>query len=258
MSKHLVFGQATDRGNVLGKENEDSIWSFLSSGRSIENVPDFGVFVVADGLGGQSDGQQASAFTVRTVITQIVQSVYLPLLVDHNASPPLNDALTHALEQANHFVNHETHNGGATIVTAVLVGNLAHIAHMGDSRAYLVTSTGIEKLTDDHSLVNRLYQEGSISTSELQNHPMDHVIYRAVGGSDEIEVDIIPRRLPPDSSLVLCCDGLWKEVDPEDIRLIVRGTPNPQDAANKLVQLANDNGGHDNISVIVINLPAAD
>src|SRR5690606_5445425 len=130
------------------------------------------------------------------------------------------------------------------------IGDLAYIAHVGDSRIYLYTKDGLEQLTRDHSLVQRLIELDQLTQEEAAEHPQKNVLYRALGQSENIEVDTLTRRLPPKARLLLCSDGLWNQVPERDIQEIVKQSNNPQDACNKLVALANKHGGMDNVTVI--------
>jgi protein phosphatase len=250
----LTFGQTSDVGMVRAN-NEDAGLSFFSTSHSVDDFPDFGVFIIADGMGGHNDGEKASAITVRVVADEITNSIFLPILAGNGMAdlPPISEVLAAAVQKANSEVFNSIPKGGGTTCTAVVVlGDRAYIAHVGDSRAYLITKEGIEKITRDHSMVERLIELGQLTPEEAENHPRGHELYRALGFKDMVEVDSLSRRLPPNSKLVLCSDGLWGNVKPDEIVNIVNSYPNPQEACNKLVALANTRGGPDNITVIVL------
>ena len=126
---------------------------------------------------------------------------------------------------------------------------------MGDSRAYLIQQDGIEQITRDHSVVQRLIELDQLLPEEAETHEQRNVLYRAIGQNDDIEVDILRRRLPSNSYILLCSDGLWGMVSDADIHNIVINTDDPQEACDKLIALGNTNGGTDNISVLVLKLP---
>ena len=136
------------------------------------------------------------------------------------------------------------------------IGDLAYVVHVGDSRVYLVTKDGLEQVTRDHSLVRRLIELNQLTEEEAADHPQKNVLYRAIGQSESLEVDAITRRLPPNSRLLLCSDGLWNQVDDKEIGEIVMTHDNPQEACDKLVALANTRGGTDNITTILLMIPA--
>jgi PPM family protein phosphatase len=252
---HLRFGQSTDVGMVR-TNNQDAVLSFFYTSRSAEERPDFGLFIVADGMGGHHDGEKASAMTIRTVAAQITNNIYLPLLNGGiEDRPPLSEILVEAVQKANSDVISQVPEGGTTVTAAALIGDLAYIVHVGDSRAYLITKDGLEQITRDHSLVQRLIELDQLTSEEAAGHPQTNVLYRAIGQSETLEVDAITRRLPPNSRLLLCSDGLWNQVKDKELGEIVMAHDNPQEACDKLVALANTRGGTDNITAILLQVP---
>ncbi|MEO8397294.1 MAG: SpoIIE family protein phosphatase, partial [Chloroflexota bacterium] len=138
---------------------------------------------------------------------------------------------------------------------AIIIGDLAYIAHVGDSRIYLLTKDSIEQLTRDHSLVQRLIELDQLTPEEAADHPNKNMLYRALGQNEAVEVDTLTRRLPPKARLLFCSDGLWNQVEEKDIVEVVKQTANPQEACNKLIALANKRGGADNVTVILLQMP---
>lgn len=253
--KHVSFGQITDTGSVR-TNNQDSAFSFFSTTRSVEERPDFGLFILADGMGGHLDGEKASAIAVKTVAKKILGSVYLKMVEgDTDSQPPIAEALIDSIESANDQVHAAIPDGGTTLTTVILFNNLAYVAHVGDSRLYLISKGGIEQLTRDHSLVQRLIELDQLTPEEAADHPQKHVLYRALGQNETIEVDTLTRRLPAQSRLLLCSDGLWGLVEESDLVEIVTQSAQPQDACQKLISLANKRGGIDNITAILIYMP---
>ena len=139
-------------------------------------------------------------------------------------------------------------------IAVAIVGDLAHFAHVGDSRAYLITRDGLEQITRDHSLVQRLIELGQLTEEEAKDHPQKNVLYRALGQNESLEVDALTRRLPAESRLLICSDGLWGLVEEREIFEVAINTADPQQACNKLVDLANGGGGNDNITVIILKI----
>jgi serine/threonine protein phosphatase PrpC len=137
-----------------------------------------------------------------------------------------------------------------------MVGNLAHFAHVGDSRAYLINQRGIEQITRDHSLVQRLIELNQLTLDEAKEHSQRNVLYRALGQSVDLEVDVQTRRMPPASNILLCSDGLWGWVEEHNIQKTIQETHDPQEACNKLIAQANANGGPDNITAILLKMPS--
>ena len=255
---HLQFGQSTDVGMVR-TNNQDAMLSLYYSNRSNDNRPDFGLFIVADGMGGHHDGERASAIVTRIVAKHVITNIFLPMIADADDSmehPPLTESLTEAIQTANAEVLADVPDGGTTVTAVAVVGDLAYFAHVGDSRAYLIKDGKIEQVTRDHSLVQRLIELDQLTPEEAQDHPQQNVLYRAIGQSDSLEVDALTRRLPANSHLLLCSDGLWGLVEDDIIMSVIRENPNPQKACDKLVAMANSLGGKDNITAVMLHVPS--
>jgi len=141
---------------------------------------------------------------------------------------------------------------GTTVTCALLLGANAYIAHVGDSRAYLINRANIRRITRDHSLVDRLIELGQISAEEALTHPQRNVLYRAVGQAGTLEVDTYLQSMPGSSYLLLCSDGLWSVVPETEIVEVINSAPSPQAACQKLIQMANDRGGEDNITAVLV------
>ncbi len=255
--QRLRFGQLSDVGMVRGN-NQDSMFGLLSSGSSTDDLPDFGMFVVADGMGGHQEGERASAITMRMVARHVLSEIYVAMLdkrMNDPDRPSIAEVLRAAVQQANESVTEEIPEGGTTVTATVILGDLAYIAHVGDSRAYMITDEGIEQITRDHSLVQRLIELDQLTPEEAAEHPQRNVLYRAIGQSETLDVDAITRRLPPGARLLLCSDGLWNMVSEDTIYEAIARYENPQDVCNYLVTLANERGGPDNITVILVQVP---
>jgi serine/threonine protein phosphatase PrpC len=214
--------------------------------------------MVADGMGGHLDGEKASAVAIQTLVTEVMRNIYLPMVTaaDGGDRPPMTESLIAAVQRANAEVIAHVPDGGSTLTAAIVIGDLAYIAHVGDSRAYLITKDGVEQITRDHSLVMRLIELGQLTPEEAADHPQKNVLYRALGQSDNLEVDTLTRRLPSGSRVLLCSDGLWGMVTESEIHDIVKSSHDPQEACDKLVALANSHGGTDNITAILVKMPS--
>ena len=255
--QRLRFGQLSDVGMVRGN-NQDAMLSVIASGSSVDDLPDFGLFIVADGMGGHQEGERASAITIRLVTRHVLREIFTAILeqrMNDPDRPSIAEILRVAIQQANESVTEEIPEGGTTVTAAVILGDLAYIAHVGDSRAYLITDEGMEQITRDHSLVQRLIELDQLTPEEAAEHPQRNVLYRAIGQSENLDVDAITRRLPPRSRLLLCSDGLWNMVPEDTLLSVISKHHDPQDACDELVRLANDRGGPDNISVILVQMP---
>ncbi len=255
IGRHPQYGILTDVGRVR-PNNQDSAFAFLASTRSIAEMPDFGIFIVADGMGGHENGEKASNLAVQIVASSLTKKLFAPLLVDDERvnDTPLSEYLDHAIQQAHHEISVKAPGGGTTISAVVLLGGLAQIAHVGDSRIYLIHNRSIEKLTRDHSVAQRLLEVDEITPEQAANHPQKSMLYKALGQNDSIEADSLTKRLPRRSHLVLCSDGLWGSISEQEIVDIVSEYSDAQEACRRLIAAANANGGQDNITAIVLQL----
>jgi len=250
----LTVGVASHVG-LVRQRNEDSalVTTSLAVGDSV--MPPFGVFIVADGMGGHSDGEMASQLASRIVAREVVRQVYTPSLGIDSSEPgkPIQDILEESVRQANWQVNTQNPESGTTLTAALVVSGRLYVAHVGDSRAYLRHDAGarVEQLTLDHSFVQRLEDAGQITAEEAAVHPQRNILYRAIGQGDKLEVDTFSRPLSPPCWLLLCSDGLWGVVPLETISEIVGSTKSPQQACDQLVNAALDGGAPDNITVIM-------
>jgi serine/threonine protein phosphatase PrpC len=257
----LIVGHATDTGRQR-KVNEDALdaWVYTRS-----NGATLGLFVVADGLGGQDSGEIASRLAVDTVWGALREMVWEPLLRGATMSPEkIEGCLSEATRAANQAVYEERIERGSemstTLTMALVLASpangsppMAYIANVGDSRAYLLGVEGLQRITRDHSLVQRLVDTGKIRPEEVYTHPQRNLIYQSIGDRPEVQVDTFRHRIEPDERLILCSDGLWEMVRDEGIEEVLLAELDPQRACDQLVHHANLAGGEDNISVIIVH-----
>lgn len=235
--------------------NEDAILAQTLTLAAGEHDVPFGLYVVADGMGGHQFGEVASATAVRVLARYIETHLLGPLMADPAATPgvPLLELMKQAVTEANQAVLQAAPGGGTTLTAALVVGKHITIAHVGDSRACYVYPEGrLQVLTRDHSLVKRLEELGQLTEEEAAVHPQRNVLYRALGQAEPLEPDVFQIPLPKAGHLVLCSDGLWGVVPPEEFLEIIQKAMTPQEACARLVHRANKHGGPDNISVIVL------
>lgn len=246
MTLSIAVGAATDIGKVRS-ENQDTYGIFPPMGVT---HPKGRVFVVADGMGGHRGGKDASEIAVRSIGETFFSMT--------NGSA--GEKLVEALETANDAIRHAAFKTpsltgmGTTCVALALDDSAAHVAHIGDSRIYRITGGEIVRLTEDHTLVAEMVRRGLLSEEEATEHPERSVLYRALGTGPEVEVDLQPEiPLTANDRFVLGCDGLTNMVNDEEIRDVVLKSE-PQEACDVLVRLANDRGGYDNVTVIVVQM----
>ncbi len=252
----LTYGIASDVG-IVRHNNEDACFGMQWHSITVDDRPDFGLFIVADGMGGHLDGERASGVAVQTLAAAMLDSIYVPMLKDFDAgsSPTIMEALVKAAEAANRAVIKRVPGGGTTLSAVAIVGNLAYLVHVGDSRAYLMHENKIELLTTDHTLVQRLIAMKELTVEEAEHYPQKNVLYRAIGQNEQLKLERLIRPLPPGSQVLLCTDGLWDLVAEDSILEVAMGANSPQAVCDRLVRIANDRGGIDNISVIVFQVP---
>lgn len=255
-SDSIIVGTAQSTG-IERSHNEDALLILTGTAIGQETLPEFGLFVVADGMGGHRSGEVASAISVRSVARDLTQKILLALLnlEDEIDVPPLQDLLREALEQANRAVVEQVPGGGTTLTVAVLLGHQLTIGHVGDSRAYIIANGATEVITRDHSLVERLRELGQLTQEEAARHPQRNVLYRAIGQGANLEVDVVTHPAPNGGHMLLCSDGLWGVIGDEYILDIISNSHNPQEACREMVRAANAAGGPDNITAVLVQFP---
>jgi serine/threonine protein phosphatase PrpC len=259
LTNRMDVGHATGRG-LVRPVNEDTLMVAVSGIEGTHSSMPLGFFLVADGMGGYEGGERASALAARAIAEHIMCGVVLPWL--GNAPPDadqrtIQEVLFEAIEAADAAVNADVPEGGTTVTAAVIRDGIVYVAHVGDSRAYLITDDmrEIEQLTRDQSLAARLVELGQISPDELRTHPQRHFLYSAIGKGEGLQVHKEVRRLQPGSRLLLCSDGLWEPVVEARMLEILRASPDPQEACRNLITEANVNGGPDNITAVLVAIP---
>jgi len=245
----------TDIG--LAREiNEDSclICSFDAGGHN-PPVP-FGLYLVADGMGGHDGGERASNVASRTAAHYLLRQVYLPLVrADILPDPSVVETILREAVQAAHEAVHPPGyegNGGTTLTLAMILGSVLYVAHVGDSRAYWLVEHTLRALTQDHSLVQRLQDSGKLTAEEAQDYQYRNVLLRALGQAEELEVDVYIHELPARGRLLLCSDGLCGQVPGTELEQIMNLPHLPDAIADQLIAAALGAGGLDNISAIVV------
>ena len=229
----------------IGKKrqlNQDYVYT---SEMPIGNLPN--VFIVADGMGGHNAGDYASKYTVETIVQEIARAKEEnPITVIKNAIGIANE---HIRQKAEEDVR--LYGMGTTLVVATCIGNILQVANVGDSRLYVVNDK-ITQITRDHSLVEEMVRMGGIDRETARSHPDKNIITRAIGASDTVKVDFFTVKLQKGDIVLMCSDGLTNMLEDEEIRMILNGQRDIVEKAEELVRAANNNGGKDNIAVVLI------
>jgi serine/threonine protein phosphatase PrpC len=249
----IEAGTRTDIGRVR-KNNEDCF--------QIE--PALNLYVLSDGMGGEAHGEVASALAVKTVVAHCQQAENSRATPTFGEPRPDVSERTNRLASAIHLANRKVFEMasanpaqkgmGATIIAAWVEGQRLSLAHVGDSRAYLLRAGSLDQLTADHSLVAEKVRVGILTPQEADASELQSVLTRAVGTNENVEVDADEQMLLVGDSLLLCSDGLTRMATDPEIASMLLTSPSAQMAADRLVDLANENGGVDNVSVIVLRV----
>ena len=210
--------------------------------------------IVCDGMGGANGGNVASAIAIKVISERIVE-LYRNGMNENS----LHNMLESAIAAANIEIydaaasDLDLRGMGTTVVAAIVYENQAVIAHVGDSRAYIITASSIEQVTRDHSIVQAMVEKGQLTQSQAKNHPRKHFITRALGVEDTVDCDYTEIKLPEEGYLLICTDGLTNMVETDDIHAIVMNSKKEQ-VVDKLIAAANMAGGSDNITAVLLGL----
>ena len=248
-------------GHSSGKlrdHNEDALFTLTTNIICDSTQLPFGLYIIADGMGGHQYGEIASSVSVRTIANYVIRKLYMQFLgvSNEHSDESLQEIMQASILEAHRSILRDAKGGGTTLTAALLLGRQMTITHVGDSRAYIVHSDGkMQILTHDHSLVKRLEELGHITAEEAATHPQRNVLYRALGQGEPIEPDISTFPMPTAGYLLICSDGLWGVIPEREIFNVVATSPDPQQACQILVDTANAAGGPDNISIIIVRMP---
>lgn len=244
----------TDQGKARSN-NEDAVWA----------DPETGLLIVADGMGGHKSGEVASGLAISTIpehFKQMTKAGSVGAIADNNFSAATN-RLGYCLKMANQMIFEASkrypkdHGMGTTCTAIVINGDRVSIAHVGDSRCYLIRRGDMQQLTEDHSLVMEQVRHGLLSKDDEAVHTGQNILTRSLGTSAEVKIDIDEHPVFPGDVLLLCSDGLGKELSDNEVLHVVNETPDPEQLAKRLIELANAAGGRDNVTVAVARLEKA-
>jgi len=262
---NLVVGRLSDVGQQR-QINEDSMLTVeMARVHNSTNRP-MGLYVVADGMGGHEGGEVASNLATKTLADTLWPKLMAMAqkgagLLSDGAEPDYKTLLTEACQAAAKTVYDQARlarkDMGTTLVAALVIGNRLYAANVGDSRLYKLNRTAIRRITEDHSMVERLVKHQMLSPEEARHHPQANLIYRSLGDRPKVEIDIFQEDLQVGDTLLLCSDGLSGQVAEAQMHALVLANL-PQEACQQLIHAANAAGGPDNITVILIRVEAID
>ncbi len=247
----VVIAQATDVGQRR-EHNEDSYLTIHLERSHLSHTETLAVLAVADGMGGHAAGEVASKLCLQVFAGQVLNAVQQWL---NFSQPDWHEALLHAIKEANRQVFAEAqgmrNNMGTTLTVAVVTGNRVIFANVGDSRGYLLQNGKLRQITKDHSYVQQLLDLGMITPEQARHHPQGNVITRAIGIDPEVEVDTFEEPLRVGDLILLGSDGLVDMIEDAEMERVLLSEPDLERVAKMLVQLANEAGGDDNITVVI-------
>lgn len=225
--------------------NQDYVFS---SAKPLGNMPN--LFVVADGMGGHNAGDYASKCTTETIVNEIRNSFEKnPTIIIQKAIQIANKKIREAAAEDENL-----RGMGTTLVVATIIGKYLQVANIGDSRLYIIGKRGIRQITRDHSLVEEMIRLGGLAREDARLHPDKNIITRAIGAKDEVEADFFTEELEEGDIILMCSDGLSNMLEDRQIQSIVCDDALEEliQKGDALVRAANDNGGKDNIAVVLV------
>lgn len=253
-----IPGWELDKGQQREK-NEDSLGAVKINKSSADDKQSLGIYVVADGVGGERGGEKASKLAVEMVLDEMMTH-----LTEDASADMIREQLSVAAKKAHkHILKLKAareHVGGTTLVMAAVMSSQVYIANIGDSRAYIMHDDKLRQITDDHTVAQKFVEAGIITQEEADDHPMAHVLIHAVGSEEEEEItpDIFTETVSPGDYVLLCTDGLYNSVTTEKMVQIIKAADTPTSASQQLTKAANDAGGPDNIAVVLVAIRQRD
>lgn len=214
---------------------------------------EIGIYLVADGMGGHKSGEVASSIAINIIRDHIKQYI-----TDEYQEQMVKGVIFEAFNRANKEIynrstkDYDCEGMGTTVTMALIIEEKLYIGHIGDSRAYLLRKKELQQITEDHSLVAELVKNGSITEREAMKHPQKNIITRSLGTDESVQVDIFSMGIKKGDILALCTDGLTNFVDKEELRKTLLESNDCYESCSTLVSLANQRGGYDNITVLVV------
>lgn len=235
--------------------NEDTLFTFNAFLDGLDDGHYLGIFLVADGMGGHQSGEVASHLAARGASEYLLENLVDERIFEPEGIKPeaVRQHMQKAVDKAQQMIRQRVPGGGTTLTVALVLDEQVYSAHVGDSRLYVVGAGGALHLkTKDHSLVKRLVDLGEITEAEAAEHPQRNVLYRALGQAEDLSADVNDFTLAPGEKLLLCSDGLWGVLPDERLSAILKADAALSWVAEALVAAANEAGGPDNVSVVLV------
>jgi serine/threonine protein phosphatase PrpC len=255
---HVTVGASHSKG--LERDQDDDSLLVMSGGSDGDHgLPDFGLFCVADGLGGYEGSDLASSIAVKTVARRLTHGIFLRLMdldPGEEDTVPYEIQLRQAFKAANKCILEQANGGATTLTVALLLGEQIIVGHAGDTRAYFFEDDKVECLTQDHSLAREMAESGVMTEKEREQGAYSNVLLNVLGKSEEPEVDVSFHVVPFGGHMLICTDGLWGVLSEDDILEKIEAGGDPQRISDQLVQAALESGGSDNISAVLAYFPA--
>jgi protein phosphatase len=256
----IVYGIATDRTHTR-EGNQDASTALLMTGASDAGLQNIGLFVVADGMSGQNERESASALAVHTFTKTIISQLFEPLMLNMgNYDVAIRKILVNAFLAANQRLLDHPEYGTTAMTAAIVNSGVAYIAHVGDTSAHAITPNGVEQLTSTHHLAHKLVETGEATWEQINKNQVDvtNVLYRALGKTEALEVDLVTYQLDAQSQLLLCTDGLmgwnWEHVTKNDVTSVMLSAYDLQWACNRLISLAQERDSIDAVTAIMVGV----
>lgn len=245
----MRVGFKTDKG--LRRSNNEDAFFVMKNDK---------VFIVADGVGGNNSGEIAS----RTTVSSIAEYIESNPIVDSDRDEDIERYFLNCIRKVNLAIIElskkvpENNGMATTVVLAYIHKDILYIMNIGDSRAYVLRNRKLNLITEDHTYVNTLVKAGLITPQEAEHHEKKNMITRAVGADDIVEPDFFSVKLEAEDQVLLCTDGLYNEVSENKITEVLLNSDSQSDACKQLITIANVQGGHDNITLVVIKINEED
>lgn len=256
----IVYGLATDHSHTR-ETNQDASHALIMTGVSDSGVQNLGLFIVADGMIGQHADHNAPTLAAQTVIEEVTKQLYAPLMLNMgNYDAAIRTILVNAFQSANQRLLENAAYGTTAMTAAIVNAGVAYIAHVGDTSAHAVTPGNVQQLTKTHHLAHRLVEQGEATWEQIFQNQVDvtNVLYRILGKTAEVEIDVVTYPLEANSQLLLCSNGLsgwnWERVTRYDVNTVMMSAYDLQFACNRLIGIAQERDSIDAVTAILVGI----